>query len=200
MSIINRAKGIIVAPAAELQLIKSEKSSMTALLTGYVLPLAFITAAASFIGHGIIGSTILGVRFGGTISYGIYSALIVLIQTVISFYITSYVVDALAPNFQSEKDLNRSAQLVAYSCTPSLVGGFLAVVPALATIGALFGLYSFYLIFIGLPVLKETPEDKRIGYIVVAILLLLVIYAVIGMILNSIAGSLFGFNTFRSYR
>jgi hypothetical protein len=199
MSIVNRVIGIITAPNTEWQKIKTESSTLPSLLSGFILPLALVSAAANFIGQAFIGSSFFGVRVGGTINYGIYSAALILIQTMLSFYLTSYVIDFLAPNFQSQKNLDKSAQLVAYSSAPSLVGGILGIYPGLAMIGGLFGLYSLYLLFVGLPVLKETPEDKRIGYIIVSILLLLVIYVVIGSLLGLLLMPLFGISGLNSF-
>lgn len=184
--------GIITSPNTEWQKINQESTSFSSLLTGYVLPLALVSAAANFIGQGFIGTSVLGFKVGGTISFGAYSALMIFIQTMLSFYVTSHVVDMLAPNFQSQKNIDRTAQLVAYSSTPSLVGGILGVIPSLAVIGGLFSLYSLYLLYLGLPVLKETPLDKRISYIVVSILLLLVIYVVIGAVLGAVLMPIFG--------
>lgn len=192
MSIVNRAKDIILSPGTEWQKIKTESTSLSDLLKGYVLPLAAISAAASFIGQGFIGTSVFGIRVGGTINYGIYSGLLVLLQSIIGFYITTYVIDMLAPNFSSTKNIDRSAQLVAYSYTPSLIGGIFAILPSISIIGALFGLYSLYLIYAGLPELKETPEDKRIGYVVVTILCLIGIYIVIGIALGALLGSIIG--------
>ena len=83
-------------------------------------------------------------------------------------YITAFVVDALAPSFGSEKNFGRSFQLVAYGATPGLVAGLFAILPLLAGIGGLVGaVYSVYLWYIGLTPLKNTPEDKKVTYLVI---------------------------------
>jgi hypothetical protein len=105
--------------------------------------------------------------------------------------VATYVIDALAPSFSSEKNLNKSAQLVAYASTPSWVAALLMVLPSLGILG-LFGLYGIYLFYIGLPVLKKTPDDKRVGYMVIAALVIIVVSWVlqwlIGMVLNPVLG------------
>ncbi len=56
-------------------------------------------------------------------------AIIGFLSMVIAFYISTYVVDALAPSFGSEKNINKSAQLVAYSSPPSYIGSLLSFIP-----------------------------------------------------------------------
>ena len=43
----------------------------------------------------------------------------------------------------------------------------------------LLGLYSFYLLFLGLPLLMETPEDKTIPYFAVIVITAIVINVLI---------------------
>ena len=54
----------------------------------------------------------------------------VLAGALISVFVSSFVIDALAPSFGSEKNMGRSVQLVAYSYTPFWVGGLLAILPS----------------------------------------------------------------------
>jgi uncharacterized membrane protein len=88
---------------------------------------------------------------------------------------------------------------VAYSNTPALLGALLAILPSISWIGALFGLYGFYLLFIGLPVIKKTPEQQRIPYIIVTIVVMLVVYFVIGAILAAILMPIFGTSPISNY-
>ena len=94
----------------------------------------------------------------------------------------------MAPSFGSEKNLNRSAQFVGYSYTPSLVGAVLSIFPSVAWLGGLFGLYGIYLMYLGLGPVKKTPDDKRVVYLVVSIIVLVAVYVVIGLILASVFG------------
>ena len=62
----------------------------------------------------------------------------------------------------------------------------------IALIGTLFGLYGLYLLYLGMPKLKKTPEDKRIGYFVVSLVIIIVVYMVIGMVMTRILMPAFG--------
>lgn len=197
-NVIERAKNMIVQPAKEWDVISMETPHPNQIITGYVLVLAGAAAVAAFVGYAFIGFNMFGVRITG-VDWGIYQGLTVLIGGLLSVYVTALVVDALAPSFGSEKNFNRSLQLVAYSFTPAWVGGLLAIIPSIAFIGSLFGLYSLYLLYIGLPKLKKTTADKQTGYFVVSLIVCIVVYMVIGWILGTILMRSFGlsYGTFR---
>lgn len=192
-SVIDRAKNIITQPAKEWDVISMETPNQSQIITGYVLMLAGAAAIAAFIGYGFIGfnSGFLGIRIAG-VDWGIYQALSVLIGAIIGVYICAMVIDALAPSFGSEKNMGRSVQLVAYSYTPTWVGGLLAIYPPLSFIGALFGLYGLYIMYLGIPKLKKTSEDKQTGYFVVSIIAVIVVYLVIGLIMSRLLMPAFG--------
>ncbi len=185
MNLIERAKNIIVQPVKEWDVISAEQPDIGKIITGYVLPLAGAAAVAAFIGYGLIGVSYFGIRFK-SIDLGLYQAISVLITALISVFLSAFVIDALAPSFGSEKNMGRSVQLVAYSYTPGWIGGLLAIIPSIAIVGTLAGLYGLYLLYLGLPKLKKTPEDKLIGYFVVSLLVIIVVYFVIGMIMAAI--------------
>jgi hypothetical protein len=191
MALVDRAKNMITTPKTEWAVIASEEPNQGAMVTGYALPLILLGAVAAFIGYGFIGYDVLGVRFSG-ISWGLYQAIMQLLFGLAGIYITTFVVDALAPSFNSQKDKGRAMQLVVYSMTPAWVGAILSIFPPIAWLGMLFGLYSLYLIYIGLPHTMKTPQDKVAIYMVVTIVALIVVYAVIGMLLARPLQSLFG--------
>lgn len=183
MSLIDRAKNMIISPAKEFDVINGEQPDTGKIITGYVLPLAGAAAVAAFIGYGLIGIDAGLFKISGT-NWGFYYALNILINAIVSVFICAFVIDALAPGFGSEKNMGRSLQLVAYSYTPAWVGGLLSILPSIAMIGSLFALYGLYLLYLGMPKLKKTPEDKHIGYYVVSLVIIIVVYFIIGAIMS----------------
>jgi hypothetical protein len=179
MNLINRVKAILLSPKTEWLVIATENQTLASLITSYVIPLSLVSAAATFIGYSFVWEL-------ASINWGIYHTVIILVGSILSAVVSSYVIDALAPSFGSEKNLNRSAQLVVYSSTPSLIGGILNIFPPLAIIGSLLGLYGLYIWYLGLGPIKKTPEDKRVGYLVVSIIVLIVVYIVIWYVLGLI--------------
>lgn len=185
MNLIERAKNIIITPAKEWDVIATEQPDTAKIITGYVLPLAGAAALAAFIGYGFIGVSYFGITEAG-VNWGIYHAISVLVGAIASVFISAFVIDALAPSFDSEKNMGRSVQLVAYSFTPGWVGGLLAILPAIALIGALAGLYGLYLLYLGIPKLKKTSPDKQTAYFVVSLIIMIVVYVIIGMIMTRV--------------
>ena len=180
MPLITRVKNILLSPGTEWATIHSETDTPQSLLGKYVVPLTLIPAIALFIGYGLIGIDAVFIRVGG-IRWGVIMAADSFITSILTYFICTYVVDALAPNFSSEKNIGRSAQLVAYSSTAVWVSGIFSIIPSLSILG-LLGLYSIYLFYLGIPVMKKTPEDKRITYMVVSAIVIIVI----GLIVNTI--------------
>lgn len=199
MNIIERVKNIIVNPKKEWEVIATESSTVTSLFTGYVLPLTVLGAIAAFVGYGLIGISVLGIKITG-IDWGIYYALNKLIVGIIAYYVSVYVVDMLANSFASEKDLNRSAQLVAYGTTPAMIGGLFSILPAIALIGILFAFYSIYVWYLGLGPVKKTPEDKKVVYIIVSILVYIVAMVIIGTVVNKVLENILGLSMLSNFR
>jgi hypothetical protein len=191
MNPIERAKNIIVSPNKEWDVIALEQPNTGQIITGYVLLLAGAAAVAAFIGYGLIGFS-YGLFHYSSTTWGIYYALNVLISAIAGVFISAFIIDALAPNFGSEKNMGRSVQLVAYSYTPAWIGALLSIYPPIALIGALAGLYGFYLMYVGMPKLKKTPADKHAGYFVVSIITMIVVYFVIYFIMSRIVMSAMG--------
>jgi hypothetical protein len=187
MNLIERVKNILLTPKTEWDVVNGESATPMSLLTGYVLPLAIVAAA---------GSMLKGLLFAGAfgIKYFIIAAIIAFVATIIAFYVTVIIMDMLAPSFSSEKDLNKSAQLVAYSSTPSYVAGLLSFIPIIGWLIAIAGwAYGIYLMYLGIGPLKKTPEDKKIVYMLVTYVILIAIYFVIAAILGAILFAAMGF-------
>lgn len=174
MGLVDRAKNILLKPNEEWQVIAAEEPNPGAIITGYVLPLALIAAIA-----GAIGSFLLISSVGMAIATAVFAV----ISAIISVLVAAAVVNALAPTFNSEQNFGRAVQLVAYSYTAGLVGGILQIIPVAGGILAfLVSLYGIYLMYLGIPVIMKTPEDKRIVYMIIAFVALLVVAMILGAI------------------
>ncbi len=182
MNIIERIKNIIITPKTEWFNINQEEETLQQVFTKYVLILALIPAVASAIGYSNYNVNVMGmeIKVGGSwISLFLKSYL----GSIVSFFVCTYIVDALATNFNSEKNLNKSAQLVAYSFTASWISGVFNLIPSLSVLGIL-GLYSIYLFYIGLPIMKKTPEDKVIFYMLISALVIIIVNIAISFVMG----------------
>ena len=185
MNLIERAKNILITPKTEWLVVDTETATPQSILMNYVLPLAIISSLGKIL-SGLLPSAFLG-------TYLIWVAVVGFISIIIGFYISVYVIDMLAPSFGSEKNLGKSAQLVAYSNTPVWVAGFLSFIPGIGVLLAIAGwVYSIYLFYNGLGILKRTPEDKKVVYMVVAFIVMIAITFIISAILMGIVVGIIG--------
>ncbi len=197
-NIIQRVIHIITKPKDEWQVIATEPPNAMKLIGGYALILALIPAVSAFIKYGIIGMSFMGYT-SRSIGSGIQTGLIQLLSAVIGVYLLAWVIDLLAPSFDSQKNFGRSLQLAVYSSTPQWVAGILLLFSTtLSMLIMVIGLYAIYLLAVGMPVLKGTPKDKVVGYVALTIVAMIVIGLLLALILGAIfglffAGSMSGF-------
>ena len=175
MSLITRAKAILLSPKTEWGVIDAEQATIGSLYTGYVMPLAAIPAVAGFIGWGFIG--VSGYRWG--MGFAITMSVVQYAVALVSTFVLALIIDALAPTFGGQKSQIQALKVAAYSSTASWVVGIFMILPALGWL-AILGLYSLYLLFLGLPRLMKAPQEKAMGYTAVVIVCAIVLYVVVG--------------------
>lgn len=171
MGIVERAKRICVTPNTEWPVIAGETTPAGSLITGYVLPLAAISAVAGFIGGSLVGQTVpfIGGTYRVPITTGIVMAVFTVCMAVVAVFVISLIINALAPTFGAEKNSAQALKVAVYSFTPAWLAGALQIVPALGVLAILGGLYGLYLLYLGLPRLMKCPEDKAVGYVAVVV-------------------------------
>lgn len=193
MNIVERVKNILFQPKLEWNKIAEETPDVKAIFTTYVLPLALIPAIATTLGWGLIGKTTRVWGFSSTVKgwdYGLSQGVVSIISTVLAVFLAALVIDLLATAFKSEKNFNRSFQLVAYAWTPVWIGGIFNIIPSLAIIASLISIYALVLLYFGIDVMKKTPEESKVGYFVVSLLVMIVAYFIIATIIGVIIGAM----------
>jgi hypothetical protein len=190
MNLVQRAKSLLLTPKTEFQVIDNERTSGMPLVMSYLLPLAVLAALATFVGYVLISR--------GGFKFGLYFALIGLVQLVVSVYVTALIADMLAPSFDAQKNLDKSLQLLIYSSTPVFVGSLLNVIPQIGWLGLLAGgIYSLYLLYIGIPILKKSSEDKTPLYLIVIILSAAILFWLVQYIIGRVAfPSMYGYRPY----
>lgn len=192
MNLVERVKRILVTPRTEWEVIDAEQTTAAELYTRYIAPLAAIGPVSQLIGYSAFG---ISVPFAGTyrvpIGSAITQALVSYVLTLAGTYVLALIVDALAPTFSGQRSQIQALKLSAYSLTASWVAGIFALIPGLRIL-TLLGLYSLYLLYLGLPVLMKTPRERAFGYtavVIVAAIVLSVITGAIASVFLRIPGS-----------
>jgi hypothetical protein len=182
MSLVDRVKRILLSPRTEWQVIDAEATTPAQLYTGYIMPLAAIGPIAQIIGYSVFG---ISVPLVGTyrvpIGSAITSALVSYVLVLIATYVLALIIDALAPTFNGQRSQIQALKVAAYSSTASWVAGIFLLIPGLRLL-TILGLYSLYLLYLGLPVLMKTPLEKAVTYTVVVVLAAIVLFMLTGLI------------------
>jgi hypothetical protein len=179
VNLVERAKNLLLTPAAEWDKISTETHTVQGLYTGWAMILAAIPALASFIGFSIVGVGAFGLSYRVPIVSGIAHAIASYLLALGSVYLFALIIDALSPNFGGEKNFMQAFKVAAFAPVASWLAGIFTILPALSILSIL-GLYSLYLLYVGLPRLMKTPAEKAMPYTVVVIIVVIVISLVIG--------------------
>ncbi|MEN8152494.1 MAG: Yip1 family protein [Acidobacteriota bacterium] len=185
--IFQRALAIITKPVDEWKKIKGESATVADLFTNYAIILAAIPAIAGFLGYMMIGRSFMGMTIRLPFGNSIVWAIMMYIFSLIGVFVLAFVIDTLAPNFGSKKDMVASTKVAVYSTTPSWVGGIFHIIPALAILAMIAGFYSLYLLFLGIKDIKEPQGDKATPYFIVVIVTYIIVAFLISFIVGSIA-------------
>lgn len=182
-ALVARVKNILFQPRAEWERIDGEFATTQTLFTRYAMILAAIGPICSLLGGQLL--PIMGMRM--SIVGALVIALVGYALSLLAVFILGLIINALAPSFGAVTDKTQAMKVAVYSWTAAWVAGVFGLIPLLSWVGMLLGLYSFYLLFVGLPILMKVPEDKKVGYFAVTVIIGIVVNIVIGTIVGSIS-------------
>ena len=185
--LVERVKAMLLAPKDEWPKIAVDSTRQGDVLRGYVLPLAAIGPVAGFIGQQLFGISALGFTYKPSLAFGLVSAILSFVLTIVGVYVLSFIADFLAPKFGGVANRDRAFKLAAYSATASWIAGIFGLIPALGFFG-LLGLYSLYLFYTGVTPMMNVPQDKAAGYTAVTVLCAIVLAIVVAPISAAVAG------------
>jgi hypothetical protein len=189
MNLQTRVINILSKPAQEWPIIASESTDVAALYKEYIIPLAAIPAICGFLGMTLIGVSVpLVGQIRTPIVSGLAGLIVGYVLSLLGIFLAAFIVDKLAPSFQSSGGIVQALKMVAFASTPSWVAGVLQLVPLLGALALLAALYGVYLFYLGLPSVMKTPPDKVIPYMVVSA----VVIIVISVVTASISGVFMG--------
>jgi amino acid transporter len=155
MKLIDRVRGMLLAPKAEWPKVADEPATVRSIIVGYVLILAAL---------GPLATLVRGYGWFGPLAVTSYLMAIVITLAL------AWIVDQLAPSFGGEKNFVASLKLTAYSYTAAWVAGVAYLLPAIGAFVALAAaIYAFYTFYLGAPVLKKCAPDKAMPFTIVIV-------------------------------
>jgi hypothetical protein len=191
-SLVDRVKNILLTPTTEWARIDAEPATVGGIFTGYVMILAAIGPIASLIGQQVFGIGAFGYTWKPDIGYSIATSVMTYILSLVAVFVSSLVIDALAPSFGGTKDNVKALKVAAYASTAGWVAAVLGIIPMLGWLALIGALYGLYLLWLGLPMLMRVSQDKAVGYIIVVIVVQIVLYFVVAMVVGALVLSFFG--------
>ncbi|HOC46338.1 MAG: Yip1 family protein [Syntrophorhabdaceae bacterium] len=182
MNLVERVKNIMLRPSQTWAVVKDEETTIRELFVSYAAILAIIPAASAFIGMSLIGTSMMGIHFRIPFVSGLVHMILSYILSLVGVYVVAFIIDALAPSFNSRKDILSAAKVAVFSFTPAWVAGIFMIIPMLGILTVLASLYGLYILYVGLPVLMDTPREKTLGYFVVIIIVSIVVSIIINVL------------------
>ena len=174
---VDRIKRLLTAPAQEWPRIDAEPMTVKGIFMTWVVPLAAIGPVAHLVGMLVFGLSFFGITYRPTIGVAVGGAVTMYVLALIGAFVMALIIDWLAPNFGATKNPVSAMKVVAFSMTAAWIAGIFQIIPNLGWL-AIVGLYSLYLLWIGLPLLMKAPADKAPAYVIVSILVCCVAMAV----------------------
>jgi len=181
-SVFNRARNIIVNPKTEWLVIQSETFNKKAIIKGYAVPLIIIMSVCSVLGSVIMESNV---------AFAIIKAIGIFGFTYAGIYVSAVIINELTTSFNSKKDLDTTFRLVVYSFTAYFIMSAIAFLWPPLSMLSVFGLFSIYLFWEGTTILLDTPEDNKVGFVVVSAVVIVGVFTMLFLILSKILLTIF---------
>jgi hypothetical protein len=178
------AIALVTSPLAFMQKNKDVNVSVRDIMVNYVAVLAVIPFIAALIGP-------LWYYSGFLIGYSFTLAILTYIFDLVGVFVTGYIIWKLAPTFGASTTQNRGVLISAWILTPAFLISILNIIPFISWITFLGILYGIYILYLGLPVLTNTPKDKVVPYVIAVLIAALVVYAVLSYIVGFGAAAVF---------
>jgi hypothetical protein len=189
--LIDRIKNIILTPKTEWPVIEAEPTSIAQLYNGYVTPMAAFAAVMSFVRLSVIG---VSLPFGGTLrtppANGLVSCVVTFILGLIGLYLVGFIINMLAPTFAGGRNQRQALKTAAYALTPAWLGTALTFLPFGTLLQLIAGIYGIYVLYLGLPVMMRSQQDKAGGYtaaVVACTILVGILFGVVGAMVGGAA-------------
>lgn len=180
--VYQRAKNMLYQPEQEWTIIREENLPRTTVLREYAWPMLLIVLVATFIGS-ILFHT------GYHLTFGYLFARIVTSLALSGgvMYLSAYFINETVERFGGIRNLDASVRLASYSWTAFFFFYALACILSLFPLNVLFyicSLYSVYLYYTGISPMLSVPENNRIRFTIISVIIMLVLFVIASVILG----------------
>jgi Yip1 domain len=183
---LSNAKAVVLNQSAEWTRVMSEENNKQSLLRygmalitiAYIL--LFLLSMLFTMNVGLIGT------FSTT--YILTMVVVQFVLAIASLYFVPPILAAIAPSFGGKNDSMSALKLFVFIATPSWIGLALSKIPYIGWLPMIAGaIFAIYLFWQHVSDAMSVPADKKVGYVIVSVIVLGVIFFVIGAIGTGIA-------------
>lgn len=182
--LFNRAKNLIVNPQMEWVRIESEHITRKQAMNTYVIPFVILIAICSFIGDSLL-------------SFQQYSLGVIIIKILVKsllligeIYLSFLIINELTTSFGIPRNPDATFKLITYSFTSFfIVSCLVGLFPDMGLIEIL-AFHSVYLFWLGTTPVLKTSESGKPGFVFVSFLIIVGIYAIVRLIVNTVENGL----------
>ncbi|SHI08565.1 Yip1 family protein [Ferrimonas marina] len=192
--ILNHLWGLYAHPREEWKTIEKSHEGMRSSLT-HILIIALIPSICAYFATAHIGWSIgAGEPIRLTQASALKMSAAMYVALIAGVFALAYLVHWMAKTFGAQPDFSQALELAAYTATPVFMVGFAALYPILwfVMMAGLAGVaYSVYLLYAGVPILMNIPEER--GFIYASSVVTCGLVLLVGIMASSVILWSYGF-------
>jgi hypothetical protein len=181
----SNALALVTNPATFMKNNKDAALSVKTILVNYVAILALVPLLAVFIGD------LWYYSIYGLAGYVLISAILTYILDILAVFAIGFVIWKLGPSFGTQATQEKSTLLAAFLYTPVFLASILNIIPFLGIVSILGLLYGLYILYLGLPIIFDTPQDKVITYVVATVVVSFIVFYLVSAIVGAVSVAIF---------
>ncbi len=156
--------GLFLDPASEWVKIRGELDGVVAQYLKFILIIAAVPAFAWYIGATRVGWSLGDRTIKLTNASAIEVSLLFYLAMLVGTAVLGYMIHWMAKTYEAEKSsFAIGVRIAAYTCVPLFLTGAIGFYPLLwldISLGIAAACYTVYLLYIGVPIVMQIPEQK----------------------------------------
>ncbi|MGC9345138.1 MAG: Yip1 family protein [Bacteroidales bacterium] len=177
-----RSRSLLIQPSAAWVDLSSENQLRRSIILDYLLPFSILIGISSLLGTLISEGIEDSFSFAYLILTGSISFLIIFLEV----YLSGWLITEISLSFDPSINSHSIFKLVTYSHTPFFLTLSLSLLIPQMLFLNLLGAYSFYLFWAGIEYLTNLKEERKIAFIMLSTLVMILMYLLLTVIFNSI--------------
>ena len=186
--IFGRIQEIMINPNGCWEKIKAEGLLTKEIFSRYIVPLALLSAICGFIGQSVIRINLPFGTYRIPFFSGLIFHIVSLVASLGSFFVSAFILEKLAPKFETQVTQDQALRLIGFAATPSLLAGVLNITPGLllSLLAVGLSIYSLYLLWAGFQPMTAVPQTRKTAFfaswIVCSFVAFLILFGVVSAV------------------